>query len=146
LLEAVVFADRASIKAKDDITSVQKLPKVKDWTAEGVTDEDDKVVLKHNFEEIRRVMWNYVGIVRSKKSLKSAIERINIERREIATLYWRNTISASILETRNVALIAELICSSAISRLESRGLHFMEDYPEKNDTEYKRDTIMQRES
>ncbi len=122
-----------------------KIPKAKGWNVEGVTDEDDKVVLKHNFEEIRRLMWNYVGIVRSTKSLKSAIERINIERREIATFYWRNTISASTVETRNVALIAELICRSAINRLESRGLHFMEDYPEKHDDKFKSDTIMHLE-
>jgi L-aspartate oxidase len=144
LLEAIVFANRASIKAIEEVKEINTIPDIQLWNTEGVTDEDDLIVLKHNFNEIRRLMWDYVGIVRSIKGLKSALNRVMIERKEITTYYWRNTISASTVETRNLALVAELIIRSAMSRLESRGLHYLIDYPAKDDINYLKDTILYR--
>lgn len=142
LLEAVVFATRAATKAKEDIKQYKgKPPSIPAWDPRGATDSDEEVVISQNWDEIRRFMWNYVGIVRSKKRLMRAKNRIDILLEEIGEYYWNFTVTGNLVELRNIALVAKLVINSALSRKESRGLHYMIDYPEK-DKNFRRNTIL----
>ena len=87
-------------------------------------------------------MWNYVGVVRSEKRLRRAWDRISMIKKEVMEDYWRYYISAELIELRNISEVAELIIMCASKRKESRGTHFMVDYPFKNDIDFKKDTIM----
>lgn len=130
LLEAMVFADRAATDsmARSDLN---ELPDVDvSWTNVDQPAPDEQVVLTHSWDEIRRVMWNYVGIVRSEHRLKRALSRIENIRQEIDEYWWRNRVSNEVLEVRNLAAVAWLTVRSAMSRKESRGIHFMLDWPE----------------
>ena len=130
LLEALVFAERAS----DDAVSRTDLARVSDVAPDWVNGEppgpDEQVVLTHAWDEIRRVMWNYVGIVRSEHRLKRALARIENIRQEIDDYWWRNRVSNEVLEVRNLAAVAWLTIHCAMARKESRGIHFMLDWPE----------------
>ena len=100
-----------------------------EWDESEVTNSDDEVLVSHNWDEIRRLMWNFVGIVRSSKRLKMADRRIKTLREEIRDYYRKNKVTNDNLELRNIALVAELIITCSLQRNESRGLHYIVDYP-----------------
>jgi L-aspartate oxidase len=128
LLECVVFAEAVATNIlAQPLTTLSELPP---WDESQVTDADEAVVISHNWAELRRFMWDYVGIVRTTKRLQRAQHRIQLLHEEINEYYNHFHISADLLELRNLVLSADLIVQSALSRHESRGLHYSKDYPE----------------
>ena len=140
LLECFVFGEAA---AKDILECWDKLddpPEILSWDESRVTDSDEEVVIKQNWTEIRRFMWNYVGIVRTTKRLERAAHRIRLLRDEVEDYYGHFRVTTDLIELRNLLECADLIVSSALKRHESRGLHFILDYPETNPVG--RDTVL----
>ncbi len=144
LLEALVLAHRAAAEAAEEVRSVPLVTNVPDWSAAGVSDADESVMISHNREEIRAFMWDYVGIVRSIKRLSRAQRRMDILRQEIEEYYWAFTITGPLVELRNMALVADLIIRAATVRKESRGLHYNLDYPRRDDEHWAHDTVLRR--
>jgi L-aspartate oxidase len=146
LLEAVVYAHMAAEQAVKELDSinVQICDVLPPWDPMGTTDSDEAIVVSHNWDEIRRCMWNYVGIVRSNKRLLRARNRIESIQKEIQEYYWDFKITSDLVELRNIAMVAELIVQSAMLRKESRGLHYNIQYPEKDDKYWLKDTILRR--
>lgn len=143
LLEALVCSHRASqkvLQAPNDRPSV-KMPL---WHSGGASDPDELVVITHNWDEIRRLMWDYVGIVRTNKRLARAHSRIENLQTEIQEYYWDFNVTSDLLELRNIALVAELIIKGAQGRPESRGLHYNLDWPHPDAEWGRRDTILRR--
>jgi L-aspartate oxidase len=143
LLEAMVYAAHAA----DDVRSAtsSRPAHVAPWTTGEATTSDEAVVVSHNWDEIRRLMWNYVGIVRSDRRLARARRRIDVIRQEIRDYYWNVLVNGDLIELRNIALVADLIIESAIRRRESRGLHYNLDHLE-HDPSFQRDTVLVRGS
>jgi L-aspartate oxidase len=102
-----------------------------DWVDGDLQDSDERVILSHNLDELKRTLWDYVGIVRSTKRLERARTRIQNLRREIHDYYWNFKVEPALLELRNLVEVAEMIILCALKRKESRGLHFTLDYPER---------------
>lgn len=128
LLECLVIGRAA---ARDILARPAKpVPVLPPWDESRVTDADEEVVISHNWDELRRFMWDYVGIVRTTKRLERALHRIQLLNEEIAEYYRNFRVSNDLIELRNLVLTAELIVRCAMSRHESRGLHFSRDYPE----------------
>ncbi len=144
LLEAAVMAHRAAKasigEVKQSAVSTQ-LSAIPDWNPGTAVDSDEQVVITQNWDEIRRTMWNFVGIVRSSKRLSRARQRIDLLRDEINQYYWNFKVTPDLLELRNIATVADLIIQCALWRKESRGLHYTIDYPETQE-EFRRDTIL----
>jgi L-aspartate oxidase len=143
LLEGLVVAHRAAADAveKRPVRQAVELP---EWQSGNVQDVDELVVIYHNWDEIRRLMWDYVGIVRTDKRLQRASARLRNLQREIREFYWNFKVSVDLLELRNLATAAALIVDSALSRKESRGLHYTLDYPTTDDRHFKRNTVLSR--
>ncbi|HNX58645.1 MAG TPA: FAD-binding protein, partial [Spirochaetota bacterium] len=137
LLEALVFGGRAAEHSSRFIVEyADKLesPEFPPWNKSGTFDLEEWVLIEHNIDEIRRLMWDYVGIVRTNLRLKRALGRILFIESEILDYYRRSTVSSGLLELRNLATIARLIINGAMMRHESRGLHYNTDYPETDDS------------
>jgi L-aspartate oxidase len=146
LLEALVYAEAAADQAVQDLKAIDftLTPTAPDWDEVGTTDSDEGIMVSHNWDEIRRLMWNYVGIVRSDKRLERAKRRIEIIQKEIQDYYWNFKVDANLIELRNIAVTAELIIRCAAHRKESRGLHYNIEYPHKDDKRWKKDTVIRR--
>lgn len=141
LLEAVVYADEAVRVAAERMgDSVPELP---EWDAGHAVDADELVVIHHTWQEIRRFLWNYVGIVRTTRRLKRARHRVALVQEEIRNYYWDFRLTGDLVELRNLATVAHLVVECALRRRESRGLHFNRDFPDSGDR-WIRDTHLER--
>lgn len=141
LLECLVFAKSAAEDIIHNWDNVAPPPSAAQWDESKVTDSDEEVVVTHNWHELRRLMWNYVGIVRTTKRLQRARRRLQLLKNEIQEYYQNFRISNNLLELRNLVVVADLIIESAMRRKESRGLHYSLDYPMQS-SEKPQDTII----
>ena len=144
LLEALVMAHHAEAKASRNHHHQGTEIRLPEWRPGKLQDMDELVVIYHNWDEIRRLMWDYVGIVRTDTRLQRAATRLRNLQTEIQEFYWNFKITADILELRNLATAASLIVDCAISRKESRGLHYTLDYPAHDDAKFQHDTVIRR--
>ncbi len=146
LLEGLVMGYRAAKRALELHEELKVHPSVQvpPWDTGGAVDMEEAVLISHNWDVIRRLMWNYVGIVRSSKRLRLAAQRLKPILEEINQHYWDYIITRDFLELRNLAMTAGLIIEAASMRRESRGGHFILDHPEKDDWNWRRDTLLQR--
>ncbi|MFH1156229.1 MAG: L-aspartate oxidase [Pseudomonadota bacterium] len=146
LLEALVFSGRAAQTSVEELGRIDMkgLIEPEPWDDAGTTDSDEAIVVAHNWDEIRRLMWNYVGIVRSDKRLNRALRRIENIRQEIHEYYWNFRVTSDLVELRNLATVAELVTRSALMRKESRGLHYMLEYPNRDDAHWLKSTVMRK--
>ena len=144
LLEALVCAHRAAQKILAARHASLVTPPIPAWQSGHATDADEMVVVSHNWDEIRRLMWDYVGIVRTNKRLQRAQKRIANLQEEIHDYYWNFNLTADLLELRNIATVAELIVQCALLRPESRGLNYNLDYPDANLEWAQRDSVVRR--
>jgi len=146
LLEAVVFAHEAFLQCERDWPELQRRehPQVTAWSAGQAERIEECVLISHNWDQIRRLMWNYVGIVRSEKRLNLVQKRMQPILAEVAQHFRDYLLTPDLIELRNIALVAELIVKSAKIRKESRGLHYMVEYPARDDVNWKKNTVLQK--
>jgi len=145
LLEALVLATRsAEALLRPKYAKYHQAFDLPEWRPGSAQNVDEMVVVYHNWDEIRRLMWDYVGIVRTSKRLQRASTRLRNLHREIQDFYWDFKLTTDLLELRNLCTVASLIVDSALARKESRGLHFTLDYPEANDQDFLKETTLKR--
>lgn len=146
LLEALVFSKQASRSAARDLETIHRsgrsIPQIPEWDISGTFNQEEWVLISHDLHEIRRLMWDYVGIVRSSERLKRAWRRVSVIGRDIEAFYRKTRVSPQLLELRNISCVAQLIIRSALFREESRGLHFTTDYPDRDDRNWLGDTVI----
>ena len=140
LLECLVYAQAAAGRINQNVDHISAPDFIPEWDESRVSHSDEDVVISHNWDELRRFMWDYVGIVRTNKRLQRAQHRIKLLQKEIQDYYSHCKVTRDLLELRNLATVSELIIRCAMQRKESRGLHFTLDYPELSPIA--RDTIM----
>lgn len=133
LLECLVIAKNAALTIQENLSPTYLSADLPDWDESQVTDSDEDIVVAHNWDELRRFMWDYVGIVRTNKRLERALHRTMLLKCEINEYYGNYKVSKDLLELRNLVVVAELIVRSAMQRQESRGLHYTLDYPQQDD-------------
>ena len=144
LLEGVVVAERAAAYAGELIDRLPPVPdSIPPWHIGDVEDVDERVVITHNWDELRRCMWDYVGIVRSDRRLARAAARIRHLQEEINEYYWNFRLTGDLIELRNLATVAHCIVACAQQRKESRGLHYTLDYPQPDDVDWRRPTFIE---
>ena len=146
LLEAVVFAHQAFLECEREWPELREaaLPEVAEWFAGEAQRIEENVLVSHNWDQIRRLMWNYVGIVRTEKRLALVQERLRAIVSEVSQHYRDYILTPDLIELRNIAQVAELIVRCACIRKESRGLHYLVDFPQPDDVHWKKDTIIGR--
>lgn len=142
LLECLVFGTAAAADIAASLEELPTPPVLPEWDESRVTDSDEEIVVAHNWDELRRFMWDYVGIVRTTKRLQRAQHRVELLRREITEYYGNFRINGDLLELRNLTQVAELIIGSALARRESRGLHYTLDYPNPDTAHVPRNTVL----
>jgi L-aspartate oxidase len=145
LLEAVAFAKFAAHEVDSTLGSIPDVPEIPIWDESGVFDSEEWVIVSHDRNTLTRMMWDYVGIVRSNNRLKKAWERCHLMVRDIREFYRKNPVRADVVELRNMATAAQLLIESAIYRKESRGLHYNIDYPFRDEQNFNRDTLIKKE-
>ncbi|MGB8656679.1 MAG: L-aspartate oxidase [Candidatus Zixiibacteriota bacterium] len=147
LLEAIAFAHFSAGSARNTSSAMgsSSFPSIPPWSLEGVFDQQEWVIISHNREWIQKFMWDYVGIVRSDRRLTQAKRRMAILLDEITGFYKVNPVTYDVIELRNLATVADLIIECALRRKESRGLHYNVDYPDKDDKNWLKDTILKSE-
>jgi L-aspartate oxidase len=144
LLEALVFADRTAREVATALREGAAAPPIPPWEPGAARESREAVTLDHLWDEARRLMWDYVGIVRTTERLLLARRRMRALRQEVEERYWQYHLSADLIELRNIALVGELIIRCALGRRESRGLHYNLDFPRRDDAHWKRDTLIRR--
>lgn len=147
LLEAVVYAHRVYLDGMKQLetlreASEQIAPTLPEWETGHAVEIEEQIDVAATWYEIRSLMWNYVGIVRSDRRLERAKRRLEILKKEVNEYYWNFLLTKDLIELRNLVLVADLIVACAMARKESRGLHYTVDYPERNDALFKRDTVI----
>jgi L-aspartate oxidase len=145
LLEALVFADAAALASAERLEDVPTDTLIAPaWEEGDATESDEAVVITQNWDEIRRSMWNYVGIVRSDRRLARARHRIDLLRAEVTEYYWDFKLTEDLVELRNLVTVAQLVIECATGRLESRGLHYNVDHPDRDDAHCRHDSLVHR--
>jgi L-aspartate oxidase len=144
LLEALVFAERAALAIRRELASPFPAARIPRWRPGRARENREWVTLDNAWDAVRRLMWDYVGIVRTSERLHLARRRLRSLRAEIEGHYWRYLLSPDLIELRNIALIGELIVRCALRRRESRGLHYNLDFPKRDDGHWRRDTLLRR--